>query len=207
MEANGITYELVKGLYQKKGYKFYDKQNYDCNFFGIRSKNIDQSADKFDDVIGLCFLSEGLPICIAAAGTTDPSLLNLQDPQFPEAQKNGTAILCEGYYPSVYQLGMHGRGAWQHDALVQVGKFRIFRDNNRDEILDFDAPITEGVYGMNLHMAHPNFDLEKIGYYSAGCQVVQNGQLHRRMMFYSRKQIQALKVNKFSYALFNESDL
>lgn len=200
-----ITHKVIRNMYEANSYKFYDQKPYDCNFFGIRNANPDQTADEFNDFLGVAYKDEFGNYCLKIAfGTTDPSRLALTNPSFPEAQKNGTAILCEGYYPSVYQYGTHGTGAWQHAALRQKGTFRIYRDANRDNILDFDAPITEGIYGINRHAAHHNFDVQNIGRYGEGCQVTQNYKAHLEQMAIAKRQILMGIPNSFSYALFNQ---
>lgn len=80
----------------------------------------------------------------------------------------GCGILARGQYRGVWKLGKHGKN--QYDALVQTGnKVKLYRDRNRDNIMDFDPKsIMEGYFGVNQHHG---YDSGSIGKNSAACQV------------------------------------
>lgn len=132
--------------------------------------------------------------------------MHLTRPKFAAAIKDGTAILKTGQYRGAYQLGRHGSGAWQHDALIQVKPVTIYRDANRDAILDTDVKETTGLYGINIHAASLWQDLDRIGEYSAGCQVLRRAIDLAKLVDLCRQQIRHIGVNSFTYTLLDESD-
>lgn len=107
------------------------------------------------------------------SGTTRAGLDGLLRP----INKEGTAIVVPGYYPRVYQRGLHGisRGAG-HQAFRQVGKLRFWRDANRDSKWDKTGKIYESAQScLNFHGAPQRGGTlaTRVGMHSVGCQVVQ----------------------------------
>lgn len=131
--------------------------------------------------------------------TTTPGLPWLLNPM----NSRGTAILQPGQYIDTYAIGFHGRGSFRHEALVQVLPVNVFRDNNRDEIID-KIGNHRGLFGINIHRASAWWDVtEKIDSFSAGCQVFQ-----RRADFQDFMNIcRDAKQNRFTYTLINETEL
>ena len=79
--------------------------------------------------------------------------------------------MCPGQYRGAYKIGMHRK---RYPALVQVKPVKVFRDRNRDEILDMDPKtITEGLYGVNIHHSGESGS-ENVNRWSAGCTVLSN---------------------------------
>ena len=77
-------------------------------------------------------------------------------------------------YRGCYVVGTHG-GKRRYQALVQrKGKVKVWRDNNRDRTPDYQGPIDEGMYGINIHRQWGPDDREYTGGVSAGCQVFQS---------------------------------
>jgi hypothetical protein len=94
--------------------------------------------------------------------TTDPGLSVLKQPINPK----GTAILCEGLHRDIWGWGYHKN---KYKALVQVNPCTVYRDNNRDAVLNMDTnKIDRGYFGINLHHAN---NAKRVGNWSAGCQV------------------------------------
>ena len=79
---------------------------------------------------------------------------------------------------------------------------RVYRDTDKDSKSEEQGKLQEGYFGINFH---PNtYDLSKkvtsssIGWFSAGCQVVNRVDLYKIM-------IKLLKTEKFvTYCLINE---
>ena len=197
----------LKKVYKAKGYAYFDSGNYNLNIFGIRSANRDQTEDKFDDILGVAYIdSVGKETLSTYAATTDPGLNHLVNPKFREAIKNGTAILKEGQYRAAYKLGHHGAGRWIHKALIQVRPVTCYRDANRDVILDTSGKESSGLYGINIHAASLLNALDKIGDYSAGCQVIKHStHLSELVQLCRRQELEGLG-STFTYTLFDESD-
>ncbi|MDD3535187.1 MAG: hypothetical protein PHC50_03460 [Candidatus Cloacimonetes bacterium] len=187
--------DTIKKMMQE--YKYLNSPFYTAtmslNIFGIRHSRM--LADEFDDTIGVIWKANDKLNVLTFPATTDPGAYYLKSPMNP----NGTAILVPGHYPGLWRLGLH-RG---HPALVQRGKCSIYRDNNQDDRLDLDAQsITTGLFGINLHRAQASGKTQKIGKYSAGCQVLQYAQDMDTIIDLLRLQQKYLGTDAVSYTLF-----
>lgn len=167
------TVEQVNNAMRRLGYTIYDgkdragrKRNYDLNIFGIRTANI--RAGAFDDWIGVFWMNwdiDGWEFHIWNA-TTDPGTYWLDQP----LNVSGTAILVEDQYRSSYQIGLHRN---KYEALVQCNPVKIYRDNDKDEILDMmPETIQRGLFGINIHRASAYHRSTRVEKWSAGCQVI-----------------------------------
>lgn len=76
----------------------------------------------------------GLLLVNAYQVTCDPSDIALTNPKNP----NGTAILPNAYHHELWTRGKH-KG---YDALVQANKTFVIRDNDKNNILNFNIPTT-----------------------------------------------------------------
>jgi hypothetical protein len=183
---------LVNAL-KGKGYVIYTKP-YQLNIVGRRSKNT--IPNKFDDKMFVFWKNddndwEGKEYNI----TTDPATYFLQNP----LSNLGSAILKEGQYVDSYGIGMHRNS---YEAVVQKKPVVVYRDYNRDAILDWNNGREEtGLFGINLHKAGAN--TADIGKYSAGCQVFANVSDFEEFMNLARKHKQ-LHGNTFTYTLIDQ---
>jgi hypothetical protein len=147
------------------GYAVFTKGTYNLNIIGIRSKT--HEANKFDDRICCVYKDEHGWVTRTWEATTDPGAYWLEHPMKP----TGTAIMVPGQYRGAYKIAKH-RG--QYDALCQRGgRVKIYRDNNKDEILDMEPDsVTEGYYGINIHRSSTRSGgSTEVDRWSAGCQV------------------------------------
>lgn len=195
----------IADVYRSKKYAWFDRP-YDLNVFGVRGPNLDQSADRFDDLIGCAFFDGSKRQTLLWPATTDPGLRHLTNPSFPEAARNGTAILKAGQYRRSHALGFHGTGNWRHEALVQVNPVAIHRDADRNALLNTKAKATTGLYGINIHGASLWRVIDKIGDYSAGCQVIQDPAHLRELLSLVRAQMRAGFGAAITYTLFDSAD-
>ncbi len=199
MDVSNIDIEQIKNACKKKGYAFFDgNKSFNLNIIGIRS-SVDES-NSFDDAMLVAYRDHDLDWTIDRYTiTTDPGKKYLKRP----INVKGAAILVPGQYRSVYQIGLH-RGKYK--ALCQKGgPVRVWRDDNRDEILDHDVEIDEGWFGINIHRAHKSLELESVNGYSAGCQVFSNPQDYDYFIAICEC-AETLFGNSFTYTLFDESD-
>ena len=52
------------------------------------------------------------------------------------------------------------------------GEVEVYRDDNKDQILDFDDVTKEwGYFGINIHRSNPSTESTIVEKWSAGCQV------------------------------------
>ena len=200
--------DKVRAAYDRKGYKFFEYDRpYNINLIGIRSAQ--KQAGYFDDVIGITYAEKfGTIIERWFPATTDPGSYYLTNP----LNSRGTLILLEGQYIGAFKVGIHGR-TWKgggYQALEQRADMFYVRDNNLDDILDFQnvdqSKIISGNFKTNLHRAHKYKILEKIFRYSAGCTVLQDAKDLEFILEACNKSLEYYG-NSFTYTLLVDSDL
>lgn len=183
-----ITYDQVVKLYTNHGYPFDSKA---INVFGIRCKNL--VPDKFDDTLGICFPDKQI---IAVSGTTDPGRSWLSK----DGNVDGVFILKPGFYKNCWHKGLHHG---KYKALVQFGDgiFKGYRDNDKDGNLDLTGKEWDNVKGLNFHTTRWDVQVQRVGDFSAGCQVTEVAKEYDKIMI---EQIYNSTQSIFSYALFDE---
>lgn len=189
-----ITIAKLKEIFKKKNYVW----NPLFNHIGIRT--LDQTPDVFNDYFVVVYKDQIIGIY---EGTTDPGVYWLKTP----SRVNGTAILPEGQYLDTWQIGVHKT----YPAWTQFKQIFVWRDNNKDEKVDYAGTKVNDVSGLNIHHGHAtwlsnikNYLLKviKIGQYSAACQVYAFKDNHDTLMEYTR----LTKFKLLSYTLLNEID-
>jgi len=160
---------------------------------GVRS--LDDLPNRFDDKI---YLFKGEEFVLVTSATTNAGTPTLR--QFEKINKDGAAILkADEWYYNVWKYGKHNGKV---EALLQLGnKVTVYRDTDKDDKSEEQGKLQTGYFGINFH---PNtYDLTKpsgtnIGWWSAGCQVVNNVSNYKIM-------IGLLKREKLvTYCLINE---
>ncbi|WP_444894914.1 hypothetical protein [Microbulbifer sp. SSSA005] len=188
--------QLQTALY-KKGFRFFDKGDFNLNLIGIRSA--DNRANTFNDYLAVAWRFDGVPHCLVFAATTDPGIYWRENP----INVNGTAILVPGQYPGLWQLGLH-QGKYR--ALVQRKPVRVYRDSNRDQVLNQDAPIDDGLFGINCHRASGTHTSQRVDKWSAGCQVLADPFDFSLLMALCERAAESWG-STFTYTLIEEGDL
>jgi len=169
------------------------------NLVGVRSPG---DVNKFNDTLYYYwFDSKGKPeIRSIKEFTTDPGLKILRAP----ITTKGTAVVKEGWYRRMWKLGKHKNS---YPALVQANPCVVFRDNNRNAIIDFNPETIEsGLFGINLHRASERLKSIQVDGWSAGCQVVADSAEFKKLMdrvYIANSKGQTL----YSYLLVRNSDL
>lgn len=186
----------------RKGYSFF-KGVYNLNIIGVRSKESVKQSNKFDDILivafGLATSGYNSSTKFIFQITTDPGIKSLKAPM----NAKGTAILVPGQYRGSHKLGLH---QGKYEALVQCAPVKVYRDANRDDILDMDKrTIDTGMFGINIHKA--GIASVIVDGWSAGCQVLAKNDEYEIFMDLCRKQKLAGYGDKFTYTLLEEKDL
>lgn len=179
------------------GHQIFENGDYDVNLIGVRSAN--RVANTFDDVFYCVWKEDNSWHEIIAACTTDPGKYWLEN-----GRVDGTAILKAGQYRGAWTIGKH-RG--QYEALVQIRPVVVWRDNNRNEILDMEGmDLDKGIFGINIHRANPNPHRKstRVEKYSAGCTVIQDPAIFQRIMAICKLQIEKRGWSSFTYTLLED---
>ncbi len=194
-----VTVDAVKKAYERMNYPLFTGE-LNVNLFGIRNEH-EKDANTFNDLVAIMYqLKDGTWKLHRYDATTDPgnyyrkNLINV----------DGTAILVPGCYRGTYKIGMH-RG--QYKALVQAKPVKVYRDKNKDTILDMDPKTTQtGSFGINIHRATPNIGQKSVNVdnWSAGCQVIASNPSFVEFIGIMEKSA-AKYGNSFTYSLFTES--
>lgn len=191
--------KILKKLKEMK-FRIFTEGSYNLNIIGVRTPN--RIANAFDDFIYVIYMDEvGKWIEKKYRCTTQPGIYWLHNP----SRVSGTAILVgNAQYRGVYKLGLHqGR----YKALVQRGgPVKVYRDNNRDEILDQEPEtINSGYFGINIHRATASGESTQVNKWSAGCQVIANSDDYKEFIELCEKSAD-IYGNSFTYTLLEEEE-
>lgn len=194
-DSNVNTIRGLIGLFATKGYIVYSKP-YQLNIVGVR--NPSTVPNKFDDKIYVFWKEpDGKWKGKYYTATTDTGTYWLRSPMNPQ----GSALLKEGQYKDAYKIGLH---QGKYEALVQTKPVTVFRDYNRDDVLDFNNGKEEtGMFGINIHRANSTGKTKTIDKYSAGCQVFEDANDYDNFMKLAK--LHSSKYgNNFTYTLIDE---
>lgn len=175
-------------------YVVFEDGQYNLNLVGVRSK--DKYANTFNDVIH-CFYKDSNDKWVLHTWkvTTDPGTYWLKNP----GRAEGTAILCEGQHRAAFTLGKH-KG--EYECLVQCKPVKVYRDADRDAVLDFVNP-EDTFSGIQIHRANPSRESTVVDKWSAGCQVFADPQEFNTFMKLYKKAA-AKWGAKITYTLLEE---
>jgi len=195
MRYNAI--EIIKVL-KNKNYKIFSNP-FSINLVGVRSKKL--KVNYFNDVLAVFYNDKNNDVDYSEYQiTTVPGFYYLEHPM----NVKGCALLKEGQYPGMWEIGKH----FNQTALVQKNNCTVIRDDDKDDVLDFDTGVEEtGVFAINCHRKNtPGLSLT-VDMGSAGCQVhADYGRFEDEFMPLMVK-ASAITGNSFTYTLINEKDL
>ena len=193
-----LTIDNVRAVMEKKGYRFFESGIYNLNIVGIRRSTVE--INKFDDYLLLIYKTSPSNWVIKTYPiTTDPGMYWLLNPTNPK----GTAILIPGQYRSTWKIAKH---QGKYEALCQRKPVKVWRDDNRDRVLDFySSPEDEGYFGINIHRSNPYTESSQVDKWSAGCQVFKKAANFKEFMNYCNKSA-SMYGDGFTYTLLEELD-
>lgn len=162
---------------------------------GVRSN--EDTPDTYDDKF---YLYHGEKFILVTSGTTNAGKNTMLE--FEKVNKKGAAIIkADQWYYDVWHYGSHRKRV---EALLQLGaKVEVFRDTNKDLKQDETGKTEKGWFGINFHPNTYNLESEapvsnKIGWWSAGCQVVNDLSKYKHII----RLVKSQKV--VSYCLIHE---
>jgi hypothetical protein len=191
-----ITNKQIFNTLEEQGLPLFSNssKNYNLNLIGVRT--IDNTSNKFNDLMVVMWFYGGEWNRLNFNITTDPGVYYRENP----ININGTAILKEGHHKGLWTIGKH-KGVYE--ALTQTSKATVYRDNNKDDVLDFDCKTELGLFGINCHRSNKNATSTNVDKWSAGCQVFENPDDFALFMDMCNKAADNWG-NKFSYTLLIE---
>lgn len=189
----------LQSVIEGMGYAFFTKGDWNVNIIGIRNPNL--VANSFDDTMICAYKVLDEWVLHEWQITTDAGRYWLKYPM----NAKGCALLVPNQYRGVYKIDLH---LGKYLALCQRnGEVEVYRDDNKDQILDFDDVTKEwGYFGINIHRSNPSTESKIVERWSAGCQVFKKVADFNQFMEICGK---ASKIwgNKFTYTLIKEEDL
>jgi hypothetical protein len=190
MVRNYTTAQLLEKVREIDGFKGYPQEYW---LLGVRSN--EDTPNRFDDKFYL-FLGE--QFVLVTSGTTNPGTPTLM--QFEKVNKKGAAVLnADKWYYNLWHFGKH---QGKVDALLQLGApVEVYRDTDKDDKSEEQGVLDRGYFGINFHPNTYKPSAPKtnvIGWWSAGCQVVNDLNTYKRIITMCKPQ----KV--VSYCLINE---
>ena len=164
-----VDHELIARVKQLKDFKYIPK-----GYWIIGVRNPQDNPDRFDDMF---YLMHGTTMIMETTGTTNPGV-SILNGGFKKYNTSGAAVVeSDRIYYNVWKPGLHqGRTP----ALKQLGaKITIYRDGDLDHLSEEIGSRTSGYYGINFHpdqfdINAKDKDSDRIGNWSAGCQVCNN---------------------------------
>ena len=199
--ANKCSNADFKKILINKGYKFFEKGDYNLNIIGVRHKG-SKVTNKFDDCLVVVYNTGNEDnVKRIFPCTTLPGKKAMEHP----TQIKGTAILKPGQYRGAYKIGKH-KG--QYDALCQVKPLPVYRDGNKNDKFDLNPmSIDNGIFGINIHKAGNSTNGSTlVDGWSYGCQVLSKAIDFSALMRLVKRSAE-LYGNSFTYTLINEEDL
>ena len=196
---NKVLNYNFENLFKNKGYAYFTNGAYNINIIGVRASGA-VITNSFDDILLIIYKTPtGTWNRQIYQITTDPGQFYMNKP----CNSKGTAILVPGQYRRTYKIGLH-RGKYK--ALCQNKPVKVYRDNNKDSVYDYDPnKLDEGMFGINIHKAGTLS--KRVDTWSAGCQVFASETEFRAFMNYCNKQIKYGHGDTFTYTLLREEDL
>lgn len=198
MKKELVTPQNVKAILAKKGYPFFEKGDFNLNFGGIRSE--ERVANKFDDFLYLYYRDRGEWRFWVFEATLDPGTFWLKNPM----SAGGAGIIAPNFYRGLFQFGPPFHGV---DCLRQKTAIQIYRDDNRDNIIDLDPKTLQwGFFGIFEHESYQaTEEPENVDKSSAACVVPRRKRDHQTIMAIVKKAI-LIWGNSISFAVLEEKD-
>ena len=198
--ANNVIIETIRNTCEHLEYAFFSEGVFNLMLFGIRNQIV--NSNTYNDRIGVIYRDQYDVLTVEVfPGTTDPGRFFLKNPLVVD----GTAILPPGQYRGMFKIGTH-KG---YEALVQNIPLKVWRDHNRDAVLDIPVKdVRSDASGIDLHRGpiyNPGLE-PQIGSWSAGCQVLQY-YFHFMHLMSLANVSKGLYGNSFTYTLFDEAQL
>jgi len=197
-----LTSQNIISLMKAKGYVFFDgaDKKLNLNLIGVRRDN--EGTNEFDDFMLVLYREEELVVQKRYPITTDPGQYWLENPMNPK----GTAVLVPDQYRGTWKVGKHQNN---YQALVQCKPVKVWRDNNKDNIIDYNN-ITlisdKGYFGINIHRSNPYTESYVVNRWSAGCQVFKKIEDYNNFMELCKESAK-IYGNSFTYTLITEKEL
>lgn len=191
------TLAQVLATMAELGHVVFSSGPWDLNLIGLRA--IPPTVDVFDDLFVVPHLdAAGTWQMPAWPCTLDPGKPSLLAPR----RRDGTAIIRTGQQRGAFKIGEHHAGTPRaYPALVPARPILVWRDANRDDVLDYRNGTASTSWGTNIHRAQATGRTLRVGPWSEGCAVFQEKPDHDALMVLCRRQVQAGRGDTFTLTI------
>lgn len=195
------NWKNISEALKNKNYVIFNKE-YNINIVGVRTTELQLQSNQFNDWICIFHRrNSGVVAFYGFQATTDPGIFWRQNP----GNARGVGFLVPGQYRGMWKLGFH---QGKYEAFVQESPVKLYRDNNKDAILDIDPKnIDVGLFGVNGHRAKDDGASQRVDKWSAACQVWADSDDFAFALKLAKKQIETGYGDKFTYTLLVQKDV
>jgi hypothetical protein len=151
-----MKYEELLKLIKSYGYETLTDN---LNIVAVREN--DKITNLYEDTLYYYYKKNTEWILEEAKVTTKPGYFYTDN----HLNKKGVAILKPGLWKDCFILGQHNG---VYPALVQHKPVTVYRDINRDRVIDKAVEDT-GIFGINIHKSFSAKDADVVNKWSAGC--------------------------------------
>jgi len=138
------TIEEIHEVMREAGMKVFERP-FDVALGGIRTK--DKKSNRFNDwLFASFFTNNGGIVSVIVEGTTDAGLYYRMNP----VNIDGTAIIQHGVQHRGAYTYMKKGGHRGQEAFRQTGNMTYWRDNDRNEQLDFEGEVEHAIYNTTV---------------------------------------------------------
>jgi hypothetical protein len=197
------TQDQIKNAMMSRKYSWADSdKDYELNIVGVRNQAAgNKETNLFDDTMTLSYKLNGQWQFKSWACTTDPGTKAVMEFHNPA----GVAILCPGQYINTHTIRLH-QDKYEAVCQAQDKIVKVFRDKNRDLILDMDPSTINNGVGINIHHSNPTTESTFVENWSEGCQVFKRIVDFNEFMEICHK-AKDLHGNQFTYTLLVSGDI
>lgn len=203
-----LSPDKIKDIFKEKGY-FLNESNYIINIIGIRMDNIYDNL--FTDKCIIMWINEynKWETHLIDSWTTMPGTLGKGGAFNPFNGRLG--IIKPGQYQKVWRF-IDSYSLWlRYPFFHQVGKFQIYRDADKDHVMEYSNPVEDSYHqGFNCHRMTNNGVISKQlnfawATWSAGCQGAPEP-IFKKLVELARITTKVQGHSIFPYTLLEQKD-
>jgi len=183
----------ILNIVKDHGFTIFESGSYNLNIIGVR--NPSGETNRFDDMLIVVYKDDlGKWQEERFNCTTDPGLYWMKN-----GRSSGVAVLKHPQQMrGAYRIDKHKGRYW---ALCQRSPVTVWRDPNRDDIIDYDGDEDRGFFGINIHRAKEKGTSSNVWRWSAGCTVLADSDQFDRFMSLCFNQVDKTGYQTFTYTL------
>lgn len=163
-----MTIDNIKKAMLNKGYKFFNKGDYNLNIIFVRTDNV--ITNYFTDKLYLIYNKDGKEVIREYPATTKPGIKGSIDSPVTVDGITGTACIVPNQYESAFKFIDSYTEFSEYPYFRLIGRLDYYRDGNKDLVLNTDKVIKSKNYKTHFHrMSNKGVTGKPINNWSLGC--------------------------------------